>query len=58
MRKNDGKLGLLDCGMTGRLDCEMREELEGMLLAAMDNDIELERLRELTLKGSSPPQHL
>ena len=34
----DGKLGLLDCGMTGRLDTEMREELEGLLLAAVDND--------------------
>ena len=35
---DDGRLGLLDSGMTGRIDTEMREELEGMLLAAVDNN--------------------
>jgi ubiquinone biosynthesis protein len=51
---NDGKLGLLDCGMTGRLDSEMREELEGMLLAAVDNDPA--RLTDHVLRIATAPQ--
>lgn len=34
----DGKIGLLDCGMVGRLDEEMHQELEGMLMAFLEND--------------------
>jgi ubiquinone biosynthesis protein len=50
----DGKLGLLDCGMTGRLDSEMREELEGMLLSAVDNDPD--RLTDHVLRIAAAPQ--
>ena len=50
----DGKLGLLDCGMTGRLDSEMREELEGLLLAAVDNDPE--RLTDHVYRIANVPQ--
>lgn len=49
-----GKLGLLDFGMTGRLDSEMREELEGMLLAAVDNDAD--RLTGHVLRIATVPQ--
>ncbi len=49
-----GKLGLLDCGMTGRLDSEMREELEGLLLAAVDNDPE--RLTDHVYRIATVPQ--
>ncbi|MEN8243688.1 MAG: AarF/ABC1/UbiB kinase family protein [Thermodesulfobacteriota bacterium] len=49
----DGKLGLLDCGMTGRLDSEMREELEGILLAAVDNDPD--RLTDHVLRIATVP---
>lgn len=49
-----GKLGLLDCGMTGRLDSEMREELEGILLAAVDNDPD--RLTEHVFRIATVPQ--
>jgi ubiquinone biosynthesis protein len=51
-----GKIGLLDCGMTGRIDNEMREELEGMLLSAVDNDPG--RLTEHVLNIASVPQTL
>lgn len=50
----DGKLGLLDCGMTGRLDTEMREELEGLLLAAVDNDPD--RLTDHVYRIATVPQ--
>jgi ubiquinone biosynthesis protein len=48
------KLGLLDCGMTGRLDSEMREELEGILLAAVDNNSD--RLTDHVLRIATVPQ--
>lgn len=51
---DDGKLGLLDFGMTGRLDSEMREELEGMLLAAVDNDPD--RLTDHVYRIATVPQ--
>lgn len=51
---DNGKLGLLDCGMTGRLDSEMREELEGMLLAAVDNDPD--RLTDHVYRIATVPQ--
>ena len=49
-----GQLGLLDFGMTGRLDNEMREELEGMLLAAVDNDAD--RLSDHVLRMATVAQ--
>ena len=51
---SDGKLGLLDCGMTGRLDNDMREELEGMLLASVDNDPD--RLTDHVMRIATVPQ--
>jgi ubiquinone biosynthesis protein len=51
---DDEKLGLLDCGMTGRLDSEMREELEGMLLAAVDNNPD--RLTDHVYRIATVPQ--
>ena len=52
----NGQLGLLDCGMTGRLDNEMRDELEGMLLAAVDNDPD--RLTDHVLRIATIPQSI
>ncbi len=34
----DGVVGVLDCGMVGRLDGALREDFEGMLLAAVNGD--------------------
>ena len=42
--------------MTGRLDNEIREELEGMLLAAIDNDPE--QLTDHVMRIASVPQSL
>ena len=52
----DGTLGLLDCGMTARLDSELSEELEGMLLASVDKDAE--RLTDHVLRVATTPQGL
>jgi ubiquinone biosynthesis protein len=35
-----GVVGVLDCGMTGRLDDEMRDDIEGLLLAVAQQDAE------------------
>jgi ubiquinone biosynthesis protein len=51
---SNGHLGLLDCGMIGRLDDAMRDELEGMLLAAVDHDAD--RLTDHVLQVASAPQ--
>jgi len=34
----DGSIGLLDCGMVGRLDDDLREQVEDMVLAILDKD--------------------
>jgi len=49
----DSRVGLLDCGMTGRLDKEMSGELEGMLLAAIDGDAD--RLTDHVMRISTSP---
>ncbi len=36
----DGVVGVLDCGMVGRIDEQLREDFEGMLLAAVAKDAE------------------
>ena len=51
-----GRLGLLDFGMTGRLDNDMREELEGILVAAVDNDPE--RLTDHVLRIAIVPANI
>jgi ubiquinone biosynthesis protein len=51
-----GRLGLLDFGMTGRLTDDMREELEGILLAAVDNDPE--RVTDHVLRIADVPNNV
>src|SRR5205823_1391825 len=36
----DGRIGMLDCGMVGRLDESLREEVERLLLAVVRQDPE------------------
>ncbi len=50
---DDGAIGLLDCGMVGRLDEETREDVEGLLHAALDRDPA--RLTDFVLRVGSPP---
>jgi ubiquinone biosynthesis protein len=49
-----GVIGVLDCGMVGRLDDGLREEIEALVLAVADGDAEglVERVVRL---GSAPP---
>jgi ubiquinone biosynthesis protein len=49
-----GVVGVLDCGMVGRLDEGLRDEFEGALLAVTERDVEdlTERIARL---GSPPP---
>jgi ubiquinone biosynthesis protein len=50
----DGVVGVLDCGMVGRVDEQLREDFEGMLLAAVDRDAE--DLTDYVVRlGSVPP---
>jgi ubiquinone biosynthesis protein len=49
-------IGLLDCGMIGRIDDYTREEIEGMLLAAVERDAE--QLTESVIRLGSTPQGL
>jgi ubiquinone biosynthesis protein len=49
-----GVVGVLDCGMVGRLDDQLREDMEGMLLAVIDRDAQ--GLTDLVIRlGSVPP---
>lgn len=48
----DGVIGIIDCGMVGRVDVTLREQIEDLLLAALDGDVEhlvdlLARMAEL-----------
>ncbi|MFC1766043.1 ABC1 kinase family protein [Planctomycetota bacterium] len=49
-----GVLGLMDCGMIGRIDGPTREWFEGMLLFLMQGDSEA--LCDLLLQMGSPPE--
>ena len=50
-----GVVGVLDCGMTGRLDAELAAEIEDMLLAvARSNSAEFAEI--LLRVGSAPPE--
>lgn len=50
----DGRLGILDAGMVGRLDDEMRERLESLIVAVYHRDAA--RLTDVvTVLGESPP---
>jgi ubiquinone biosynthesis protein len=49
-----GVLGILDCGMVGRLDNEMREEIEAILMSIISRDSQ--RLTDAFVQlGSMPP---
>jgi ubiquinone biosynthesis protein len=49
-------VGLLDCGMVGRLDTRTREEVENLLLALLQNDPE--RLTDTVLRIGLVPRSL
>ncbi|MEZ5977470.1 MAG: AarF/ABC1/UbiB kinase family protein [Planctomycetota bacterium] len=50
-----GRIGLLDCGMVGRIDDSLRDELETLLLAAIGGDEE-QLTRTIVRLGSVPPE--
>ncbi len=49
-----GVLGVLDCGMVGRIDELLRDDFESMLLAAVNNDAD--QLTEFVIRLGSVPQ--
>jgi ubiquinone biosynthesis protein len=50
----DQVIGVLDCGMVGRVDEELRERIEDLLMAAIDNDAN--RLLDAVVQlGELPP---
>jgi ubiquinone biosynthesis protein len=49
-----GVVGVLDCGMVGRIDNRLRDDIESLLLAAIDKDSA--QLAEIVLRlGAAPP---
>ena len=52
----DGSIGLLDCGMVGRLEDDLREQVEDMVLAVLDKDAK--RLTGYVMKLGQVPQHV
>lgn len=50
----DEVIGVLDCGMVGRVDEDLREQIEDLLLAAIDKDAD-RLLDTLTGLGQLPP---
>jgi ubiquinone biosynthesis protein len=46
-------LGVLDCGMVGRIDDQLRDDFEGMLLAAVNNDAD--QLTDYVVRLGSVP---
>ena len=49
-------IGVIDCGMVGNIDEELREQFEDMLLAAVDEDSD--RLAEIVVRLGQAPQTL
>ena len=50
----DAVIGVLDCGMVGRVDEELREQIEDLLMAAIDSDAD--RLLDTVIQlGELPP---
>ncbi len=47
-------IGVLDCGMVGRIDDDLREQIEDMLLAAVDQDAP--RLTEIVVRLGQVPR--
>lgn len=52
----DGRIGLLDCGMVGRLDQRTRDQVQSILMAALHNDAR--RLTDILLRLASAPADL
>ena len=50
----DAVIGVLDCGMVGRVDEELREQVEDLLMAAVDNDAD--RLLDTVVQLGELPQ--
>lgn len=48
-----GVVGVLDCGMVGRIDERLRQDVEAMLVAAVENDAD--RLAEIVLRIGRAP---
>ncbi len=53
---SDGKIGLLDFGMVGRIDQGLREQFENLLIAAVSQDSR--RLSDLVIRMGTPPREL
>lgn len=53
---DDGRLGILDCGMVGRLDSHSRRDMEDILMSVVEGDAD--RLAELTLRIGNAPTDL
>ena len=55
MMLEGGVVGMLDCGMVGRIDEGLREEIEALLLAAVNGDAD--ELTEIVMRlGQTPPE--
>jgi ubiquinone biosynthesis protein len=52
----DGVVGVIDCGMVGRLDEGLRDEIEAAVLAVAERDVE--DLTERVVRLGSPPPDL
>ena len=48
------KVGLIDCGMTGRLDAKTKENLEDLLVTISDSDVE--EMTDVIMKCSEVPR--
>lgn len=55
MLLDGGKVGVLDCGMVGRIDADLREGIEDMLLAAVVGDAS-ELAEQVMRIGQTPPE--
>jgi ubiquinone biosynthesis protein len=53
MLMRDNVVGVMDCGMVGRLNEDLREDVEAMLLAASRKDAQ--ELADIVLRIGSPP---
>jgi ubiquinone biosynthesis protein len=49
----DGSVGVLDCGMVGRIDEDLREDVESMLVAAVERDAE--ELADVVMRIGATP---
>lgn len=56
MLLTDGRLGILDCGMSGSLDRRMQEDFEDLLVAAMEGDHD--ELCAVVMRIGHPPSDL